>query len=132
LPNHRAIAGVDRPTDPAAGCYEVIVPDHPHHEVAFAWLQHAMAECETGGSIEILPMVAAGLLRLATNPKVFVSPTPIDAAIAFVDSILATPHPFILRCITRRIFVLQKYVLYAEGPRSTIDRELSLSDAKKI
>ena len=65
--------------------------DHPHHEVAFAWLQHAMAECETGGSIEILPMVAGGFPRLATNPKVFVSPTPIDAAFAFVDSILATP-----------------------------------------
>jgi hypothetical protein len=65
--------------------------DLPHHEIAFAWLQHAMAACETGGSIEVLPMVAAGFLRLATNPKVFVSPTPIDAAIAFIDSILATP-----------------------------------------
>jgi hypothetical protein len=65
--------------------------DHPHHEVAFAWLQGAIAACETGGSIEVLPMVAAGFLRLATNPKVFVSPMPIDAAIAFIDSILATP-----------------------------------------
>lgn len=36
-------------------------------------------------------MVAAGFLRLATNPKVFVAPTPIGAAIAFMDAILATP-----------------------------------------
>lgn len=65
--------------------------DHPHHKAALAWLEQAVADCETGGSIEILPMVAAGLLRLATSPKVFVSPMPIGAAVAFIDSILATP-----------------------------------------
>jgi len=36
-------------------------------------------------------MVAAGFLRLATNPKVFVTPTPIAAAIEFIDSLLAIP-----------------------------------------
>ena len=36
-------------------------------------------------------MVSAGFLRLATNPKVFVKPTPIGAAIGFIDSLLATP-----------------------------------------
>jgi uncharacterized protein len=34
-------------------------------------------------------MIAAGFLRLATNPRVFPSPTPIRAAIAFIDSLLA-------------------------------------------
>ena len=65
--------------------------DHPQHAVALAWLNTAIAECETGGSIEILPMVAAGFLRLATNAKVFATPTPIGAAIAFIDSLLAIP-----------------------------------------
>jgi len=65
--------------------------DHPHHEVARTWLNRALAACETGGSIEILPMVAAGFLRLATNRKVFVAPTPIDAALAFIDWLLAVP-----------------------------------------
>jgi len=36
-------------------------------------------------------MVATGFLRLATNPKVFVVPTPIDAAIGFIDSLLVIP-----------------------------------------
>ncbi len=36
-------------------------------------------------------MVAAGFLRLATNPKVFVVPTPGEAGVKFMDSILATP-----------------------------------------
>jgi toxin-antitoxin system PIN domain toxin len=65
--------------------------DHPHHAPALIWLQQAIAGCDTGGSIEILPMVAAGFLRLATNRKVFVAPMAIGAAIAFLDSLLAIP-----------------------------------------
>jgi uncharacterized protein len=63
--------------------------DRPHHKPALEWLNGAIAECESGGSIELLPMVVAGYLRLATNRKIFVAPTPIGAAIDFVDSLLA-------------------------------------------
>jgi toxin-antitoxin system PIN domain toxin len=63
--------------------------DHPQHKPALMWLHGAIAECESGGSIELLPMVVAGFLRLATNRKIFVEPMPIGAAIDFVDSLLA-------------------------------------------
>lgn len=36
-------------------------------------------------------MVAAGFLRLATSPRVFVTPMPIGTAIDFIDSLLAIP-----------------------------------------
>jgi len=65
--------------------------DHPHHTVALDWLNQALAACEAGESLEILPMVAAGFLRLATHPKVFRLPTPIGDAIAFIDALLARP-----------------------------------------
>jgi toxin-antitoxin system PIN domain toxin len=65
--------------------------DHPHHGPALGWLKGAIAACDAGGSIEILPMVAAGFLRLATNAQVFVTPMPIGAAIEFIDSLLAIP-----------------------------------------
>lgn len=65
--------------------------DHQHHKPARAWLEQAIAECRVGGSIEILPMVAAGFLRVTTNHKAFAMPTPIGNAIAFVDSLLAIP-----------------------------------------
>jgi uncharacterized protein len=65
--------------------------DHPQHKPALSWLEQAVDRCATGGSIELLPMVTAGFLRLATNPKLFVSPMPIAAAVAFVDSLLAIP-----------------------------------------
>jgi len=65
--------------------------DHPHHQPARAWLEQAIADCKLGASIEILPMVAAGFLRIATNRKAFAMPTPIGNAVAFVDSLLAIP-----------------------------------------
>lgn len=63
--------------------------DHPHHEPALRWLNQAVAVCERGGGIKILPMVAAGFLRLATNSRVFVNPVPIARASEFIDSLLA-------------------------------------------
>jgi toxin-antitoxin system PIN domain toxin len=63
--------------------------DHPLHKPALEWLNGAIAECASGGSIELLPMVVAGFLRLATNRKIFAEPMPIGAAIDFVDSLLA-------------------------------------------
>jgi toxin-antitoxin system PIN domain toxin len=65
--------------------------DHPHHSTAREWLEQALAECEAGGSLEILAMVAAGFLRLVTNSRVFPDPSPIKDAVAFLDALLATP-----------------------------------------
>ena len=65
--------------------------DHPHHSVARDWLEEALAECEAGGRLEVLPMVAAGFLRLVTNRRVFPDPSPIKIAVEFLDALLATP-----------------------------------------
>jgi len=65
--------------------------DHVHHKPALAWLNRAIARCDSGGSIELLPMVGAGFLRLVTNSRVFVEPTPIEAATDFLDALLAIP-----------------------------------------
>ena len=51
----------------------------------------ALAACEGGASLELLPMVTTGFLRLVTNRKGFASPTPMEAALKFVDSLLAIP-----------------------------------------
>src|ERR1039458_3973957 len=65
--------------------------DHPHHKPALAWMNQAIARCDIGGSIELLPMVAVGFLRLATNSKIFVEPMPIAAA-----ACLALGHAYML------------------------------------
>jgi toxin-antitoxin system PIN domain toxin len=63
--------------------------DHPHHRTALAWLKQALAESDTNGGLEILPVVATGYLRLVTHPRVFREPTPLTDAISFLDALLA-------------------------------------------
>ena len=65
--------------------------DHPHHAVALAWLEEALAACDSGQRFTLLPMVAAGFLRLVTHPRVFVRPTPIAAAQVFLAAVANTP-----------------------------------------
>ena len=65
--------------------------DHPHHKPALIWLEDALVETARTPSLAILPMVASGFLRLATHPKVFVEPTPPEAAWAFLRAVLTSP-----------------------------------------
>jgi hypothetical protein len=65
--------------------------DHPHHDVARRWLESALDDAAGGRGLLLLPMVVASFLRLVTHPKVFVSPTPISAALNFIEVLLAAP-----------------------------------------
>ncbi len=65
--------------------------DHPHHKIAYACINQAVADCADGASLSLMPMVIASFLRLVTNPKIFVHPMPVDNAVAFVDVLLAVP-----------------------------------------
>ncbi|HEX5337353.1 MAG TPA: TA system VapC family ribonuclease toxin [Gallionella sp.] len=64
--------------------------DHAHHAPALAWLEAALGNC-VNQPLAILPMVASGFLRLTTHPKVFVEPTPLKAAQAFLRAVLDAP-----------------------------------------
>jgi len=65
--------------------------DHPHHKTAYAWLEKAVAACAEGASLRLMPMVVASFLRLVTNAKIFVHPTPVENAVEFLDALLASP-----------------------------------------
>lgn len=65
--------------------------DHPHHVVARDWLEHAMAAAARGASLVLLPPVVVGTVRLVTHARVFREPTPIAAAVAFVQALLRAP-----------------------------------------
>ena len=65
--------------------------DLPQHRPALRWLEEAIVDCEIGASIEILPMIAAGFLRLATNRRIFAEPMSVAVAIDFVESLLVIP-----------------------------------------
>jgi toxin-antitoxin system PIN domain toxin len=65
--------------------------DHPHHQTALTWLTQAMARAQTHADLKLLGTVVASFLRLVTHPKVFSVPTPTPQAVAFIDSVLASP-----------------------------------------
>ncbi len=65
--------------------------DHQHHKLAYACLEQAVAACAEGASLKLMPMVVASFLRLVTNPRIFVQPTPIEDALAFLVALIAVP-----------------------------------------
>jgi uncharacterized protein len=65
--------------------------DHPHHPIALAWLTQAMSHARTHADLKLLSTVVASFLRLVTHPKIFAVPTPIKQAVAFIDTLLASP-----------------------------------------
>ncbi len=65
--------------------------DHLHHKAAYACLEEAIAACADGASLKLMPMVGASFLRLVTNSKIFVHPTPVEEAVGFLDALLTIP-----------------------------------------
>lgn len=65
--------------------------DHPHHASALACLESAVEARQQGQRLVMLPMVASGFLRLVTHPRVFLEPTPVDQAVAFLETMLTQP-----------------------------------------
>jgi uncharacterized protein len=65
--------------------------DHPHHDVAYAWLTQRLAAAAAGESLIILPMVAVAVLRIATHPKIFRPPTPTALVLEFIDTLIGAP-----------------------------------------
>jgi toxin-antitoxin system PIN domain toxin len=65
--------------------------DHPHHAVALKWLHTALSQCGPQAEMGLLGTVVASFLRLVTHPKVFLQPTPMPQALAFVDAVLNQP-----------------------------------------
>lgn len=65
--------------------------DHPHHKIAYACMEEAISACDTGASVKLMPMVVASFLRLVTNAKIFVQPTPPEVAVKFLDALFEIP-----------------------------------------
>ena len=68
--------------------------DSGHHALCREWLIEASASRDRLGLSEL---VLSGVLRVLTHPRIFHPPTPGDAALAFVDAVLAQPGTGTLR-----------------------------------
>lgn len=62
--------------------------DHVHHAVARAFVEDARSRASMLGLSDVALM---GVVRLATNSRIFVRPDPIDAVLGYVDALLQPP-----------------------------------------
>ena len=63
--------------------------DAADHERYKAWLEEVVNGAEAFAMADI---VCSGFLRIVTHPSVFVPPSPLDDALAFVEAIRAQPN----------------------------------------
>lgn len=63
--------------------------DSPHHERAKTWLDQVHTRAEP---IALCSPVLSGLIRLATNPRIFFTPTPRSILWKWIDVLIGTPH----------------------------------------
>jgi hypothetical protein len=63
--------------------------DAPDHERYKAWLEEVVNGAE---AFAMADTVCSGFLRIVTHPSVFVAPSPLDDALAFVEAIRAQPN----------------------------------------
>ena len=68
--------------------------DAVHHGRCRSWLENSLSGRDRVGLSEL---VMSGVLRVLTHPRVFHPPTPSEAAISFVDALLAQPASLPLR-----------------------------------
>src|SRR5205085_4878848 len=62
--------------------------DHVHHRPARAFLEDARSQTITLGLGDV---ALSSLVRLATNPRVFVQPDTVDAVLDYIDALLDPP-----------------------------------------
>lgn len=63
-------------------------PDHVHHRPARAFLDDARAQATTLGLSDV---ALSSLVRLGTNPRVFLRPDTIHAVLDYIDALLEPP-----------------------------------------
>jgi toxin-antitoxin system PIN domain toxin len=67
--------------------------DHPHFEPARAWLEDTLA---SRSPFCVADLVAGAFLRLATNSRIFTTPTPIAQAFAYLQALRSQPAHVVL------------------------------------
>ena len=63
--------------------------DAEQHDLYRAWLEEALDGAEVCG---VSDLILSGCLRVLTHPKVFLPPTPLPQAVAFVEQLRAHPR----------------------------------------
>jgi uncharacterized protein len=83
-----------------------------HHEVARGLLEAIVNAPEPFALSEL---VLSSFVRIATNPRAFAVPTPLDEAFRFADSLLARPNARIVRPGDRHWRIFEQLCLHTQA-----------------
>jgi uncharacterized protein len=67
--------------------------DAPEHDAYRGWLDEVV---NGNAAFGVADLVLSGFLRVVTHPKVFVEPSPLDAALEFVSQVRTSPNCVVL------------------------------------
>ena len=68
--------------------------DSPHHAVCHRWLLETVSRDAPFG---LSDAVLAGVVRVATHPKIFKQPSRLEVVLAFVEGLLRQPNAIMVR-----------------------------------
>ena len=63
--------------------------DLPQHQIVYDWLESVRAD---RNPVALFPPVLVSLTRIATNPRIFVNPSPLETVINFARALLCNPR----------------------------------------
>lgn len=63
--------------------------DAPNHQAYYNWLDGVLNDDQAFG---LSDLVLSGFLRVVTHPRIFNPPTPLDAALEFIETLQFQPH----------------------------------------
>jgi predicted nucleic acid-binding protein len=90
--------------------------DLPEHQSVYDWLESVRAERQP---VALFPPVLVGLIRIATNPRIFVHPSLLGTVTNFVRALQATPRFEVLpttdRVVARTLALCERSLLIAPG-----------------
>jgi toxin-antitoxin system PIN domain toxin len=86
--------------------------DHPHFEVARAWLEDTLA---TRSPFSVPDLVAGSFLRVATNRRIFSVPTPVADAFRYLRALREQPSHAMLSPGPLHIELLERLCVDADA-----------------
>ncbi len=84
----------------------------PNHDRYHAWLESVIEGDEPFGVSEL---VLSGFVRIATHPRVFDPPAPIDQALAFADALRSQPNAVVVAPGPRHWEIFERLCVAADA-----------------
>jgi uncharacterized protein len=83
-----------------------------HHEETWEWLKQ---EVNSRRPFAMTDVVVAGFLRIVTNPRVYARPSPLKAALDFVDGLTGRSTCVPVSAGPRHWFILRRLLIEADA-----------------